>query len=155
MFRSAVLGLWLLCGLALPAAAQGVFAGSWKVVDAQIAPWAKPDASYKPAVDPKFAHAIFVFTKDRLSAPSPFNCEAHYEIKTVEPGYLFQGAFDQDNPEQHAKALGFKSEKIVNLDFACMRGDADIEMDFHMADNDTIIFGLNDVIYTMKRQPAK
>ena len=37
-----------------------------------------------------------------------------------------------------------------------MRNDADIEMDFHLVDRDTAIFGLNNVIYRMKRQtPGK
>jgi hypothetical protein len=148
----------MLCCLAgaMPAAAQGVFAGAWQVVDAQTAGWVKPGDSYKPTIDEKFRHATFVFKKDRLVAPAPFNCKAHYEIKIVEPGYLFQGAFDQDDPEGHAKALGFTSDKITNLEFSCMRNDADIEMDFHLVDRDTAIFGLNNVIYRMKRQtPGK
>jgi hypothetical protein len=151
--------LWfasLLCLVAgTPAVAQGVFAGTWQVADAQVATWHRDDPNYTPTIDPKFRHATFVFKKDRLIAPAPFNCKAHYEIKTVEPGYLFQGAFDQDDPAGHAKALGFKSDKIVNLDFTCLRNDADIEMDFHLVDRDTAIFGLNNVIYTMKRRPAK
>jgi hypothetical protein len=139
----------------MPAAAQGVFAGTWHVVDAQIAGWVKPGDNYTPAVEEKFRHATFVFKKDRLIAPSPFNCKAHYEIKTVEPGYLFQGAFDDNDPEGHAKALGFTSDQIVNLEFACLRNDADIEMDFHLVDKDTVIFGLNNIVYRMKRQPQK
>ena len=125
------------------------------MVDAQVAPWVKPDANYRPKADAKFLHAAFIFKKDRLVAPAPFGCKAHYEIKTVEPGYLFQGAFDQDDPEGHAKALGFTGKQIVNLDYSCLRNDADIEMDFHLVDRDTAIFGLNDMIYRMKRQPGK
>ena len=151
--RVAMLGMLMCLVTAMPAAAQGVFAGTWQVVDAQIAGWVKPGD--KPTVDPKFAHATFVFRKDRLVAPAPFGCKAHYEITTVEPGYLFQGAYDQNDPEGHAKALGFTSDKIVNLEFACMRQDADIEMDFHLVDKDTIVFGLNDIVYRMKRQPGK
>lgn len=152
--RTATLALALCVAGAMPAAAQGVFAGTWKVVDAQVAGWVKPGEP-KPDTDPAFAHATFVFQKDRLIAPSPFNCKAHYDIKTVDPGYLFQGAFDDNDPEGHAKALGFTSDKILNLDFACLRSDADIEMDFHLVDHDTIVFGLNDIIYRMKRQPGK
>jgi len=65
----------LLCCLAgaTPAAAQGVFAGTWQVVDAQIAGWVKPGDKYQPAIDEKFRHATFVFKKDRLVAPSPFD----------------------------------------------------------------------------------
>lgn len=150
--RVTLLSLTICLAGGAPAAAQGVFAGTWQVVDAQVATWHRDDPNYTPTVDPKFAHAAFIFKRDRLIAPAPFNCKAHYEIKTVEPGYLFQGAFDQDDPDGHAKALGFTSDKIVNLDFACMRSDADIEMDFHLVDHDTVVFGLNDVIYRMKRQ---
>ena len=145
----------LLCGVgfAVPAAAQGVFAGTWNVVEAKVATWRMDDP--KPAVDPKFAHATFIFKKDRLVGPPPFNCKAHYKIETVGPDYLFQGAFENDDPVGHAKALGFTGDKITNLEFACLRQDADIEMDFHLVDRDTAVFGLNNIIYRMKRQPEK
>jgi hypothetical protein len=153
-FRIAVTAVFCCLAGALPAAAQGVFAGTWKVVDAQVATWHRDDPNYTPTVDPTFAHATFIFKQDRLIAPSPFNCKAHYDIKTVEPGYLFQGAFDEDDPAGHARALGFTGDKIVNLDFTCVRSDADIEMDFHLVDRDTIVFGLDNIIYRMKRQRA-
>ena len=155
MNRLRIAAIALLGGIAVssPAAAQGVFAGTWQVVDAQVAGWVKPGEP-KPDIDPSFAHATFVFKKDRLVAPPPFNCKAHYKIATVDPGYLFQGAFDQDDPVGHAKALGFASDKITNLEFACLRRDADIEMDYHMIDRDTVVFGLNDVVYRMKRRPG-
>ena len=154
-FRMAVVAL--LCSIvgALPAVAQGAFAGTWRVVDAQVATWHMDDPTYKPTVDPKFAHATFVFKKDRLVGPPPFNCKAHYKIETVGPDYLFQGAFENDDPAGHAKALGFTGDKITNLEFACLRQDADIEMDFHLVDRDTAVFGLNNIIYRMKRQPEK
>ncbi len=151
--RIAIMALLVSIVAAAPAAAQGVFAGTWKVVDAQVAGWAKPSDAAR--VDPNFAHATFVFKEGRLVAPSPFNCKAHYKISTVDPGYLFQGAFDQDDPAGHAKALGFTGDKITNLEFACLRNDADIEMDFHLVDHDTIVFGFNNIIYRMKRQPGK
>ena len=150
MIRIALTLLLLSFGLALPAAAQDAFAGKWLVTNAVVAPWAQPNVSYKPAADPKFAHATFVFAKDKLTAPAPFNCKAHYKVMTVEYDYLFQGGLT--DPEKQAKALGFANPKILNLEFACERADADIEMDFHMADPDTVIFGLNDIVYTMKRQ---
>jgi hypothetical protein len=50
-----------------------------------------------------------------------------------------------------AAALGFKSDNIVSLNEACDSIAGDMELDFPMIDNDTILLGLNNMIYTLKR----
>jgi hypothetical protein len=137
--------------LAGPAAAQGVFAGTWQVVDAQPAPWVDGTAATQPDVDKALTHARITFRKDRVDAPSPLGCrKATYELSNVGPDYIFQGGLK--DPARQAEALGFKGAPIVNLNLGCASSSADLEMDFALADRDTAFFALNNVLYKMSRK---
>ena len=134
-----------------PAAAQGVFAGTWQVVDAQPAPWVDGTAATQPDYDKALTHAKITFRKDRLDAPSLLGCrKARYALSKVEPESLFQGGLT--DPAKQAAALGFKGTEITSLNFGCASGSADIEMDFALADHDTAFFALNNVLYKMSRK---
>ena len=128
--------------------------GNWKVTDAKVAPWYDGNGA-KPDIDPKLAHATLVFAKDSVKGPDPLGCKkVKYTASTVAPDYLFEGGLR--NPKADAAALGFKNDKITSINAGCIRSDADLEMDYAFIDNDTAVFGLNDIIYTMKRAaPAR
>jgi hypothetical protein len=150
--RSALACLILLLLPVTPAAAQEAFLGTWKVTDAKVAPWYDGNGA-NPVIDPKLAHATITLAKNSIKGPQPLGCrKVKYTVSTVGPEDLFEGGLK--NPKQDAAALGFKSDKIVSANEGCMSIDADIEMDFPMIDNDTIVFGLNNVVYTMKRADA-
>jgi hypothetical protein len=135
-----------------PAFAADTYLGTWKVTDAKVAPWYDGNGA-KPDIDPKLAHATLTFAKSSIKAPAPLGCKkVKYTVSTVGPEDLFEGGLK--NPQKDAAALGFKSNKIMSVNEGCLRSDADIEMDYAFVDNDTAVFGLNNVIYTMKRAPA-
>jgi hypothetical protein len=145
---SLALAAFLTLGLALgsQARAQDAFAGSWTVAKADTAPWAdtapKPDAELRGLVG-----KTVTFLKTRIDGPKPVHCtKLKYEIKDYTADMLFQGALTKD-PEQQAKALGFKGSPIKTLETGCGN-----ELDFHMADADTVLFGLNDRVYTLARK---
>ena len=72
-----------------------------------------------------------------------------YSAAKVPADFLFEG--NLKNPVKDAAALGFKSEEIVSLSESCDTKDGDLEFDFPMVDQDTILLGLNNMIYTLKR----
>jgi|SRR5580700_918208 hypothetical protein len=138
----------LAIGIAYPgqARAQEAFSGSWTVAKADTAPWAssapKPDAELRAILG-----KTVTFLKTHIDGPPPLRCaKLKYEIRDYTPDMLFQGALDKD-PEQQAKALGFKASPIKTLETGCGN-----ELDFHLVDADTALFGLNDRIYTLARK---
>jgi len=144
--------LWLLG--AVTAFAQDVFAGTWVVSDAQPAPWVDGSAQNQPDFDEAIKHGKFTFRKGSVAGPPPFDCKkVQYTLSEVGPDYLFQGGLT--DPVKQAAALGFTSQKIVSLNMGCVSNEADIEMDFALIDHDTAVFGLNNVIYRMKRALAQ
>ena len=67
---------------------------------------------------------------------------------------LFQGAFDEMHrrdpsvdPAKLAARLGFHGSKWKTLETGCGN-----ELDFHFPDPNTAEFGLNDYVYTLKKQ---
>ena len=128
-----------------PAPAQEAFAGSFTISKADTAPWAdaapKPDAELRGLLGKSAS-----FQKTRIDGPKPLGCtKLKYEIKSYTADMLFQGALKE--PEQQAKALGFKGSPIKTLETGCASG-----IDFHMVDADTVLFGLNDRVYTLTRK---
>lgn len=142
-----LMGVSLVAG---PACAQEMFAGTWQVTDAQPAPWVDGSSSTQPDVNEAMRAGRITFAKDRVDGPPPLGCDrARYETNDVGPDYLFQGGLA--DPARQAAALGFTSDRIVALSMSCIRDDADIGMDFALVDDNTAMFALDNVIYTMVR----
>jgi hypothetical protein len=134
---------------AAPAWAESPMTGTWNIVEAKVGPWYDGGGA-KPDIDPKLAHAKLVFTEKSVQGPSPLNCaKVKFTVSTVGPEDLFQGVLK--NPKKDSTDLGFKSQKITSVNEGCLRTDADLEIDFAMVDHDTAMFGLNNVVYKMKR----
>jgi hypothetical protein len=153
-FRRAVAaGLLAAVASAGPAAAQGAFGGAWTVVEAKPAPWVDGSPSTTPDFDPAIQRATVVFRADRVEGPPPIGCrKVQYEVKEVEPGYLFQGGLA--DPERQAAALGFAGNRILNLTESCDDDNADVELEFALATDGTALLGLNNVVYRFRRQAA-
>ena len=143
----------LLAALAVtPAFAADAYQGTWKVVDAKVAPWYDGNGA-KPDIDATLAHATLTFAKSSIKGPAPLGCKkVKYTVSTVGPEDLFEGGLK--NPQKDAATLGFKSNKIMSVNEGCLRSDADVEMDYAFVDNDTALFGLDNVIYPIKRVAA-
>ena len=129
-----------------PASAQDAFAGSWTISKAAPAPWAEkapaPDAELRLLVG-----KTVTFLKDRIDGPKPVRCpKLAYQVKDYTPDMLFQGTLSKD-PDKQAAALGFKGQTIKTLETGCAN-----ELDFHMVDGGTVLFGLNDRVYTLTRK---
>jgi hypothetical protein len=141
--------LIVLCLGVFPSLAAESLIGTWTVIEAKTGPWYDGSGA-KPEVDPKLAHATFVFTANSATGPLPIGCgKAKFTTSVVGSDYLFEGGLK--DPKKDAAGLGFKSDKITSVNEGCLKPDADMEMDIAFIDSDTAVFGLNNVVYKMKR----
>jgi hypothetical protein len=134
-------------------AADPFYVGSWKVTTAVVAPWA--DAQRKPdnAEQARLMGKTIAFKAKEIAGPRPFACaKPQYKVTDYGANMIFQGAFDemqQSNKKIDPKALaasfGFAGPKIKTLETGC-------EIDFHFVDETTAEAGLNNYVYTLKKQ---
>jgi hypothetical protein len=130
-------------------AAGNPLLGSWKVTGSIIAPWYDGNGA-SPVVDPELAGKTITFSSSSASGSRVVECsKVIYTIMTVGPDYLFEGNLKQ--PTKDAAALGFKSDKISSVNVSCDWSVGDMELDFPMVDKDTILLGINNRIYTLRR----
>lgn len=134
-------------------AADAFYLGSWTFTGAVLAPWHEP----KRAADEKERARLMgktIVLKDKdIGGPQPFPCKGpSYKLTDYTSDLLFQGAFDEMrqhdkavDPDKLAASLGFKAGKIKTLETGC-------EFDFHFVDDKTAEVGLNDYVYTLKKQ---
>jgi len=124
------------------------FFGAWAMTSAKVAPWwdGKGD---EPAADPGFAKNV-VLGANKTAGPDILHCDKpRYAVNIVSPRTLFEG--NLPDPGKNATELGFKSSEISTLNYSCSENSRDVSLDFPMIDDDTIMLGLDNVIYTFKR----
>jgi len=137
----------------LAIAADASYIGAWKLSAATLAPWADPDHMPDGAEPTRLIGKTIVIAARQISGPRPFACTApHYKVGDFTPDRLFQGAFDEMrfndkrvDPNKIAASLGFAGTAIKTLETGC-------EIDFHFVDATTAEVGLNDYVYTLKKQ---
>jgi hypothetical protein len=137
-------------------AADTFYLGTWKVESAVVAPWADPGARKPdPAEMKALTGKIVVINANEITGPRIFACKGpHYKIVDYPADMLFQGAFDEMrrrdklvDPAKLAAGLGFRGAKWKTLETGCGN-----ELDYHFVDEKTAEFGLNDYVYTLKKQ---
>jgi len=132
--------------------------GSWTIERADDAPWSndKDSRPYRKVV-PDYVGKHVIFQTKRIKAPSLLACAGpHYEMKDYSADMLFQGGLGEyeqrggKKAEDVATTMGFKTRPIRTLETGCEHS-----FDFHMSDKDHAAFALDNVIYWLKRDPAK
>lgn len=127
-------------------AAQPEILGAWRITDAQVAPWAQPDSGFSAEEEHRLVGSTLTFAKARITGLRPLSCQKpHYHFLDVPPDYLFQGGLT--DPAAQAMALGFHPPKITTLETGCAGW-----IDFHFVDARTAMFGLNNRIYSVRKQ---
>jgi hypothetical protein len=155
----AVPALALLLLSALPAAADDFpFAGSWKITGAVHAPWEDPDDPMITDDAERYSGKIVTITADSLKGPDLLGCgKTEITVETLPFASLFEGGlgadpknpggdYDENKAKKLALALGFTSEPVPTLFQGCS------ELSLHLRDARTLMFGLNDRIFTMEKQ---
>jgi hypothetical protein len=134
-----------------PSAKIGPFLGHWRQSAVVIAPWwdGKGD---KPEADPEFSLRDTVLTATSSSGPGIVNCEeAVYSPTSLPLDSLFEG--NLRDPANDAAKLGIKGSDIPTVLQHCKSSTGDLELLFHLTDQDTLMLGLDNMIYTLKRIP--
>lgn len=136
-------------------AADPFYIGTWKIDSAAVAPWwtdaGKPDDAESKALIGKSV----TIGMPAISGPAILACKGpHYKIVDVPAEGLFQGAFDEmrrrdpsADPAKLAATAGFKGKSWKSLQTGCAN-----EIDFHFVDANTAKFGLNNYVYTLRKQ---
>ena len=137
----------------LPAAAQERFAGQWRIVSAVAAPWASnpKDAADEVAAQ-RFIGKPMTIGATTFQAPEPLGCaRAKYVFRNAHADTLFEGSLNAHaagkptDPVAAARALGMTQKTARGVTASCS------EVEFFLVDPDTILFGLNNRVFTVKR----
>jgi hypothetical protein len=147
--------LAVLCAAPLPAA-DPFYIGTWKIESAAVAPWWKERAKPDDTETKTLVGKTVTITAKQITGPRQMACRnPRYEVKDYPADMLFQGAFgemrDRDksvDPAKVAAGMGFKGSKWKTVETGCGN-----ELDFHFLDPATFAFGLNNYIYTVRKQP--
>lgn len=154
LLKSAV--ILLLCASAVANAADQFYIGSWKIATAVVAPWTDPAGRAPDSSEMKsLVGKTIVIQPEGISGPRALACKGpKYRLVDYPADMLFQGAFDEmrrrdpsADPAKLAAKLGFHGSKWKTLETGCGN-----ELDFHFPDPNTAEFGLNDYVYTLKKQ---
>jgi hypothetical protein len=153
-FRVACIIAGSLVAALVPAnAVDSSYLGTWKLTGAVVAPWADPAQKPDSAEPSRLIGKTIVFKAREIAGPPPFACKTpRYKETDYTPDMIFQGAFAEMqsknksvDPNKLATSLGFAGGRIKTLETGC-------EIDFHFIDAATAEVGLNDRVYTLKKQ---
>jgi hypothetical protein len=150
----AVLAICVMAGCFLgPAAAGERFVGQWSITGAVRAPWApRPgDASDEQEAKRLIGKRVEI-SAGALRAPAPLGCaRPSYAFHDTTPDMLFEGGLNADgdgkptDPVVVARALRLENKTLRAMTASCS------EVEFVLLDPDTLLFGLNNRVFTMKR----
>ncbi len=132
-------------------AADQFYLGDWKIDSAVEAPWVRPKISQSEK-NGLIGKMVTLKVKE-IAGPQPFACRgATYKVTDYSADMLFQGAFEEmrdinrsADPQKLAKSLGFSGKTFQTLETGC-------EIDWHFVNPATAKVGLNNFVYTLKKQ---
>jgi hypothetical protein len=137
-------------------AAEPFYLGTWKIVSATVAPWqdGRPYQSDLAEMKSLLDKTVVIQTA-AIVGPRPVACKGpNYKVKDYPADMLFQGAFGEmhlrdksADPAKIAAKLGFRGSSWKTLETGCGN-----ELDYHFLDPATAAFGLNNYVYTLKKQ---
>jgi len=139
-----------------PAYPATFYLGAWKITAAAPAPWQSgPPYTDDTAEMKSLVGKTVVIQPKAIVGAQPVACQGpNYRVKDYPAGMLFQGAFDEMrrrdksvDPAKIAAKLGFRGSSWKTLETGCGN-----ELDYHFLDPTTADFGLNNYVYTMKKQ---
>ena len=157
IFGRSRLALALLAGAALAStalAADPFYLGTWKIASAVVAPWAGP-VRPDPAEMKSLVGKTVTIKQNEIAGPTTLMCKGPaYHVKDYPADWLFQGAFGEmherdksADPVKIAASLGFHGSSWKTVITGCAN-----ELEYHFIDPATAAFGLNDFVYTLKKQ---
>jgi hypothetical protein len=147
-------------GMAISAPARAdddtFFYGKWKITEAQEAPWVVAGETVDSSESEGLIGKTITISAKSIAGPGSFPCQnPQYQVIDGGADILFQGSFgemqDHDpsvKAQKLAEQVGLTGDKFRTVVTGC-----EYEVDFSFgADDNTAKFGLNDYIYTLKRE---
>jgi hypothetical protein len=136
-------------------AEDAFYLGTWKITSAVVAPWSNATLTPDAAEVKSLVGKMVIVKTDGITGPRQVACKGpNYKVKNYPADMLFQGAFDEMrsrdksvDPSKVAAKLGFRGSSWKTLETGCGN-----ELDFHFVDPTTAEFGLNNSVYTLKKQ---
>jgi hypothetical protein len=136
-------------------AADPFYIGTWKIVATTTAPWSTRELPPDEAERKTLTGKIVTFKPNEIVGPRQVACKGPKYVVVDSPAEgLFQGMFDEMHrrdksvdPAKEAAKVGFKGTSWKTLETGCGN-----EVDWHFIDPATVTFGLNNVIYTLKKE---
>lgn len=136
-------------------AANPFYIGTWKIVSVAPAPWASSELTPDQPEMKELSGKTLSFQPKEILGPRQAACRGpKYRVVNSPVEGLFQGMFDEMHrrdksvdPKQMAAKAGFHGSSWKTLETGCGN-----ELDFHFIDPATAAFGLNNAIYTLKKQ---
>lgn len=151
---SILLAVGLAAALQSPSDAQQVsYLGAWKFVSGVPAPWAPSPNKVDAAEAKALIGKTVIFEAKAITGPKTFACKApHYKLSNFSADMLFEGQFGEMHDADHSKdplqlahSLGFTGTSFKTLETGC-------EIDWHFVDPRTAEIGLDNFIFTLKKQ---
>ena len=144
-------------GLSTTAQARGVdIIGRWVIAKAALAPWADPLQRGGPEEARRLVGQAVSFAPGSVSGPAPLGCRrATYKVHQDTADLLFEGSLAEPdrngkprNAEALARALGMTTHTVETVETSCS------EVAYHRFSRTTLVFGLNNRIYTLHPAPG-
>jgi hypothetical protein len=138
------------------AAAEPFYFGTWKITSAAPAPWWDDQGHQGDLAEMKsLVGKTIVIQPKAIIGPRQVACKGpNYQVKDYTADMLFQGAFGEmqrrdksADPGKIAAKLGFRGSSWKTVETGCGN-----ELDYHFLDPVTAAFGLNNYVYTLKKQ---
>lgn len=121
-------------------------AGTWRVIAARSAPWAKPHKLSK--ADAPLLEFALTFADRKVDGPAPLGCpKAQYTSGVTYRSELFGGRFAHDANGVMAKAVRLSNPGATTFRVIC---DNRIR-DYYIDDNADMLTAEGDVLYTLQR----
>ncbi|HEX4196163.1 MAG TPA: hypothetical protein VHZ26_01850 [Caulobacteraceae bacterium] len=144
-----IASLSLVTARAAPAQGAGVL-GSWVIAKAVLAPWADPKQAGGPAEEKRLVGRTVTFAAHSVRGPAPLGCgHAVYAAHDDTADLLFEGGLAEDaggrplDAVALARGLGMTTRTVHTIETGCS------EVAYHRLAPDTLVFGLNNRIYTL------
>lgn len=148
-----------LSAAAFPAfAGEADFYGKWTIASSVKAPWEDPANPMTTDDQERYMGRVVAISKGKMAGPDLMGCGAtELVVESFPYAGLFEGGLgvepgnpaaeaDEAKAKQLAEGLGFKAEPVESLIQGCS------ELILHRLDGNTLLFGLNNRIFTMARQ---
>lgn len=124
-------------------------AGEWRIIKAAPAPWATVSEIDEHAMRRRVGQGV-VFKPARIQARAPLGCgRVKYESVRLPSRGLFQGGLPEP-ADVNAATLGLADNAVPTVRVSCHSG----VFDYHFVDADTVLLGLDNVVWTLEFQPT-